>query len=66
MLKEAEDKGDSVGGPAVLINLDLGYLSNTGPPNRQHTPADMRPPNTHTVEDFQVYVHSEMMHLTLD
>jgi hypothetical protein len=21
--------------------------------------------NTHTVEDFQVYVHSEMMHLTL-
>ena len=44
MLKEAEDKGDSVGGPAVLINLDLGYLSNTGPPNRQHTPAGMRPP----------------------
>ena len=25
----------------------------------------MRPPNTHTVEDFQVCVHSEMMHLTL-
>ena len=30
----------------------------------QHTPAD-RPPNKHTVEDFWVCVHSEMMHLTL-
>jgi hypothetical protein len=42
--KEAEEKGDSVGGPAVLINLDPQDLSNTGPPNRQHIPADMRPP----------------------
>jgi hypothetical protein len=25
----------------------------------------MSPPNTHIVEDFQVCVHSEMMHLTL-
>ena len=25
----------------------------------------MRPPNTHIVEGFQVYVHSEMMYLTL-
>jgi hypothetical protein len=25
----------------------------------------MKPYNTHTVEDFQVCVHSEMMHLTL-
>jgi hypothetical protein len=25
----------------------------------------MRPPNTHTVEDIQVCVHSEMKHLTL-
>jgi hypothetical protein len=25
----------------------------------------MKPPNTHTVEDGQVSVHSEMMHLTL-
>jgi hypothetical protein len=33
-----------VGGPAVSINLDPGGLSNTGPSNRQHTPADMRPP----------------------
>ena len=47
-----------------LINLDPQDLSNTGPPHRKHTPADMRPP-THTVEDCQVCVHSEMMHLTL-
>jgi hypothetical protein len=25
----------------------------------------LRAPNTHTAEDFQVCVHSEMMHLTL-
>jgi hypothetical protein len=42
--KEAEEKGDPVGGPAVSINLDPRDLSNTGPPNRQHTPDDMRPP----------------------
>jgi hypothetical protein len=35
---------DPVGGPAVSINLDLWDLSNTGPTNRQHTSADMRPP----------------------
>jgi hypothetical protein len=40
------DVEDSVQEPAVSINLDPipGDLSNTGPPNRQHTPADMRPP----------------------
>jgi hypothetical protein len=43
-LKEAEEKGDPVGGTAMSINLDPQDLSNTGPPNRQHTPADMRPP----------------------
>jgi hypothetical protein len=42
--KEAEEKGNPLGGPTVLINLDHQDLSNTGPPNRQHTPADMRPP----------------------
>ena len=52
-LKEAEEKGDPVGGPAVSINMDFQDFSNTGPPNRQDTSADMRPP-THTVEDFQV------------
>jgi hypothetical protein len=29
MLKEAEEKGNPVGGPAVLINLDPLDLSNT-------------------------------------
>jgi hypothetical protein len=61
-LKETE-KGSPLGGPAVSINLDTRDLSNIGPLNRQHTPADMRP--SHTVEDFQVCVHSEMIHLTL-
>jgi hypothetical protein len=43
-MEEAEEEGDSVGGPAVSINLDPRHLSNTGPPNRQHTPADRSPP----------------------
>jgi hypothetical protein len=43
-LKEAEKKGNPAGGPAVSINLDPQNLSNTGPPNRQHTPVDSRPP----------------------
>jgi hypothetical protein len=42
--RRAEEKGEPVGGPAVSINLDPQDLSNTGPPNRQHTPADRRPP----------------------
>jgi hypothetical protein len=44
-MKEAEEKGNPVVGPAVAINLDPRDLSNTRPLNRQHTPADdMRPP----------------------
>ena len=43
-LKEAEEKGDPVGGLAVSINLDLQDLLNTGQPKRQYTPADVRPP----------------------
>ena len=43
-LKESEEKGNPVGGPAVSINLDCQDLSNTGPPNRQDITADMRPP----------------------
>jgi hypothetical protein len=35
-----------VGGPAVSINLDTQDLANTGPPGRQHTPANMKP-STH-------------------
>jgi hypothetical protein len=42
-MKEAEEKDDSVGGPAVLVNLKPQDLSNIGPPNRQRIPADMRP-----------------------
>jgi hypothetical protein len=42
--KEAEEKDNPVGGPAVSTNLNPWNLSNTGPPNRQDTPADMRPP----------------------
>jgi hypothetical protein len=41
-LKEAEEKGDPVGGPTVSFNLDPRDLSNTGLPSRQHTSADMR------------------------
>jgi hypothetical protein len=61
-LKEAEEKGNPVGGPVVSITLDPQDLSDTGPPNRQHTPADMRPP---TYIQQRTFVHSEMMHLTL-
>ena len=32
------------GRPAVSTNQSLWNLSDTGPPTRQHTPADMRPP----------------------
>jgi hypothetical protein len=43
-LEEAEEEGDPVGGPAVSINQDPRDLSDTEPPTRQHTPADMRLP----------------------
>jgi hypothetical protein len=32
-----------MGRPAVSTDMDLRDLSDTEPPNRQHTPADMRP-----------------------
>ena len=48
----------------VSTNLDSRDLSDTGPPTRQHTPAEMRPP-THIVEDFWVWTQSEKIHLTL-
>jgi hypothetical protein len=41
---EAEEENNPVGGPAVSTNLDPQDLSDTGPPTRQHTPADMRFP----------------------
>ena len=62
--KEAEDECGPVGGQAVSINLELWDLSNSGPPTRQQTQADMRPP-THTAEDCWVCVQSEMMNFTL-
>jgi hypothetical protein len=34
-LEEAKEQGDTVGRPAVSINLDLWDLSNSGPPTRQ-------------------------------
>ena len=34
--------GGSEGGNTVSINLDLLDLSDSGPPTRQHIPADMR------------------------
>jgi hypothetical protein len=43
-LEEAEEDSDPVGGPVVSINLEPRDFSDTGPPTRQHTPADMRPP----------------------
>jgi hypothetical protein len=42
-LGEAEEEGEPVGGPAFSTNLDLWDNSDTGPPTRPHTPADMRP-----------------------
>jgi hypothetical protein len=42
--KEAEEKADPVGRSAFPINLDPQDLTNTGPPNRQHTLVLMRPP----------------------
>jgi hypothetical protein len=47
-LKEAVEEGNPVGEVAVLINLDSRNISNTGPPKRQHTPADRRPQYTYS------------------
>jgi hypothetical protein len=43
-LEKAEEESKRVGRLAVSINLDSCDLSNTGPSNRQHIPAEMRPP----------------------
>jgi hypothetical protein len=40
----AEEDSDPIGRPAVSTNLDPQDLSDTELPNRQNTPADMRPP----------------------
>ena len=49
-LEEAEKGGDPIGRPAVFPQ----DLSDTEPPTRQHTPADMRTP-THIAEDCWVW-----------
>ena len=54
-LDGAEEESDFVGRPAVSTNLDPYDLSDTVPPTRQHTPTDMRPPNTDTAEDCWVW-----------
>jgi hypothetical protein len=43
-LEEPEEEDDPERGPVVSTNLDLQNLSNTGPPTRQLSPADMRLP----------------------
>ena len=65
-LKEAEEKGDPVGGLVVSINLNPQDLSNTGPPYVLEAAYSSwyEASNTYTVQDFQVWVRSEMMHLT--
>jgi hypothetical protein len=57
-------EGWSCRGPAVSINLDVPDLSNTGPPNSTIHQLIWGPQHN-TVEDILVYVHSEMMPLTL-
>ena len=42
-LEEDEEEGDPIGRPAISTNLDPQDLSDTEPPTKQHTPADMRP-----------------------
>ena len=67
-----EEEGDPIGRPAVSNNSDPWDLSDTEPPTRQHTPADMNglplppSPNTYTAEDCLVWPQWEKMHLTLE
>ena len=58
-------EGQSCRKTSSLSYSGLLDLSNTGPPKRQHTPADMRPPNTHTGEVCWFCVHSEIMRMRL-
>ena len=43
-LGEAEEDYDFIGRPEISTNLDPSDLSDTEPPNRKHTLADVRPP----------------------
>jgi hypothetical protein len=42
-LEKAEEEGDLIRRPIVSKNLDPWDLSDTEPPTRQHTPADLSP-----------------------
>ena len=64
-LKEAEEKGDPVGRTAVSINLKPLDLLNTDHQRDSIYNSWHETPNTHTVEDIWLCVHSEMMQLTL-
>jgi hypothetical protein len=61
-MEEAEEEGDPVGGLAVSILYPEDF-SNTGPPTRQHTPDDMRPPTNIQHRTAWVWVQTEKMHL---
>jgi hypothetical protein len=54
--KKLKRRVDPIGRSAVSINLDPQDLSDTGPLTRQHTLADLRPPDTYTTEDFLVWL----------
>ena len=63
---EAKEEGNPIGRPAVSTNLDTCDLSDTEPPTKQHTPADMRPPpHKQQRTACLVWVQSEKMHLTV-
>ena len=56
-LEPAVEEGDPVGGPSISINLDPCDVTDTATPNRQHTPADMRP-QIHKVEQCRMQTQS--------
>jgi hypothetical protein len=64
-LEETEEASDPVRRPAVSTNLEPRNISDTGPPIRQHTPTDIRPPTTYTAKNCLVWTKSEKMHLIL-
>lgn len=54
-LEEVEEEANTIQTPAVSSHLNHRGLSDTGPPSRQHTLTGMRPPDTDTGEDYQVW-----------
>jgi hypothetical protein len=63
-LEEAEEEGDAIGGWADSINLDHRNLRHWATNQAAHT-SWYEAPNAYTAVDFQVWVQSEKMHLTL-